>query len=119
MDKEMNVFQYAANCEAVFEQFLQSVGKERKTTFFSDLSIAEFYGAAAVMDTYRNVMKSWKTDINYMSEWVIALNQKIWQHYENNPELGKLYDSLWRKADEYCCEYFTGEELRQYYEYTD
>jgi hypothetical protein len=119
MDKKMNVFQYAANCEVVFEQFLQSVGKERKTTFFSDLSIAEFYGAAAVMDTYRNVMKSWKTDINYMCEWVIALNQKIWQHYENNPELGKLYDSLWRKADEYCCEYFKGEELSQYYEYTD
>ena len=32
MEKKMNVFQYAANCEAMFESFLKSVGKERKTT---------------------------------------------------------------------------------------
>lgn len=115
----INVFQYAANCEMAFESFLQSVGKERKTTFFSDLSIAEYYGEPAVMDTYRNVMKSWKTDINYMCEWVIALNQKIWQHYETNPKLGKLYYSLWRKTDEYCCVFFKGEELSQYFEYMD
>lgn len=115
----MNVFQYAANCEAVFEKFLLSVGKERKTTFFSDLSIAECYGAQEVMDTYRNVMKSWKTDINYMCEWVISLNQKIWQHYKSNPQLAKLYDTLWQKADAFCCEHFKDEELKTYYEYTD
>jgi hypothetical protein len=115
----INVFQYAANCEAVFEQFMQSVGKERKTTFFSDLSIAECYGEDAVIETYNNVMREWKDDITFMCEWVISLNQKIWQHHESNPELGKLYDSLWRKVDEYCCEHFKGEELRQYYEYTD
>lgn len=119
MDKKLNVFQYAANCEAVFEQFLLSVGKERKTTFFSDLSIAECYGAPAVMDTYRNVMKSWKDDINYMCEWVISLNQKIWQHYGSNQELAELYDSLWRKADNFCCKHFEGEELDTYYNYTD
>ena len=115
----MNVFQYAANCEMAFESFLQSVGKERKTTFFNDLSFAEYFGEATVIDTYNAVMREWKDDINYMCEWVIVLNQKIWQHYETNPKLGKLYDSLWRKADEYCCEYFKDEELRQYYEYTD
>ena len=85
----INVFQYAANCEAVFEQFMQSVGKERKTTFFSDLSIAECYDETSVIDTYNNVMREWKTDINYMCEWVIALNQKIWQHYWSNKKLSE------------------------------
>ena len=115
----INVFQYTENCEAVFEQFMQSVGKERKTTFFSDLSIAEYYGTTAVMETYKNVMKSWKTDINYMCEWVIALNQKIWQHYESNPELGKLYDELWRMADEFCMDKFEGDDLTAYLNYVD
>jgi hypothetical protein len=115
----INVFQYAANCEAVFEKFLLSVGKERKTTFFSDLSIAECYGEAGVIDTYNNVMREWKDDITFMCEWVISLNQKIWQHYKSNPQLAKLYNSLWQKADEFCCEHFKDEELKIYYEYTD
>ena len=115
----MNVFQYAANCEMNFEAFLESVGKERKTTFFSDLSIAECFGENRVIETYDTVMLEWKNDIDYMCEWVIALNQKIWQHYESNPNLGKVYDNLWRKADEFCCEHFKGEELTKYYEYTD
>ena len=54
----MNVFQYASRCEQMFEMFLNDVGKERKTTFFSDLSIAECYGVKGVKDTYRQVMRS-------------------------------------------------------------
>jgi hypothetical protein len=115
----INVFQYATNCEAVFEQFLLSVGKERKTTFFSDLSIAECYGETAVLSTYKDVMKAWKNNITYMCEWVISLNQKIWQHYESNPQLAKLYNSLWQRADVFCCEHFKDEELKIYYDYTD
>ena len=115
-----NVFQYSANCEAMFESFLNAVGKERKTTFFSDLSIAEYYGEAAVIDTYNNVMREWKDDITYMCEWVISLNQKIWQHYgTKNEKLTELYYGLWRRADNYCCKHFEGEELNTYYDYTD
>jgi hypothetical protein len=115
----MNVFEYANKCEANFEYFLNSVGKERKTTFFADLSIAECYGVDGVKDTYRNVMKSWGDDLEFMCEWVIALNQKIWQHHQSNPDLGKLYDELWRKADEYCMDKFEGDDLTAYLKYVD
>jgi hypothetical protein len=66
----MNIFEYASSCEYSFEQFLQSVGKERKTTFFSDLSIAECFGVEGVCDTYERVMESWGDDLEYMCEWV-------------------------------------------------
>ena len=115
----MNVFAYASINEQYFEQFLESVGKERKTTFFADLSIAEWYGTNAVDDTYNRVMKSWGDDLEFMCEWVIALNQKIWQHHQSNPELGKLYDELWRKADEYCMNHFKGDDLTAYLKYVD
>ena len=115
----MTIFQYASACERAFENFLQSVGKERKTTFFSDLSIAECYGINAVKETYRDVMNSWGDDLEFMCEWVISLNQKIWQHYNENRELAKVYDDLWRKADNYCREHFKGEELEKYYDYID
>ena len=118
-NKSMNVFQYASRCEQMFEMFLNDVGKERKTTFYADLSIAECYGVTAVTDTYRRVMRSWGNDLEYMCEWVICLNQKIWQHYNSNQSIAKVYDELWRRADAHCRKHFKGEELSKYYAYID
>lgn len=116
----MNVFQYASRCEQMFEMFLNDVGKERKTTFYADLSIAECYGVYGVKDTYRRVMRSWGNNLEYMCEWVIALNQKIWQHYDTqNESLAQVYDELWRKADNYCREHFKGDDLSRYFAYID
>ena len=117
----MNVFVYANAMEVCFERFLNSVGKTRKTTFFADLSIAECCdGANGVKDTYKRVIKAWLDDVEYMSEFVVALNQKIWQHHDtNNDNIAKVYDELWRKADNYCREHFKGEELSKYYAYID
>jgi hypothetical protein len=50
---------------------------------------------------------------------VIALNQKIWQHYKDNPELGQKYDELWRRADDHCRNFFKGERLTAYLRYVD
>lgn len=115
----MNVLKYASACELMFETFLNDVGKERKTTLFADLSIAEYYGIKSVKDTYRRVMKEWCNNLEFMCEWVVCLNQKIWQHYEKNKPLAKVYDELWRKADDYCQKHFKGEELSEYYRYID
>jgi hypothetical protein len=54
-----------------------------------------------------------------MCEWVIALNQKIWQHNDSNPSIGKVYDMLWREADEYCMNHFKGDDLIAYLKYVD
>lgn len=116
----MNVFVYATRCERMFEDFLNSVNKTRETTFFADLSIAEWCeGAKGVKDTYKRVIKEWKNDVVYMAEFVVALNQKIWMHYEHNRELAKVYYDLWMECDNFCREHFKGEELSYYYKYTD
>lgn len=116
----MNVFVYATRCEANFEGFLTSVGKTRKTTFFADLSIAEWCGGAkGVKLTYKRVVKEWQNDVVYMAEFVVALNQKIWMHYEQNRELAKAYNDLWIECDNFCREHFKGEELSYYYDYID
>ena len=115
----MNIFEYAAANEMCFEQFLESVGKTRKTTFFSDISIAECFGVSEVTDTYYRVMEGWGNNLEFMCEWVIALNQKIWQHYKDNPELAQKYDELWRKADDHCRKVFKGARLTAYLNYVD
>ena len=94
-------------------------GYKPKTTFWSDFSIADAFGAAAVKDTYKRTFNEWKTDIIYLTELVLVLNHKIWQHYEKKESLARVYDKLWRQADNYCCDNLQGADLDYYYRTTD
>lgn len=66
-----------------------------KTTFFQDFSIADAFGLSAVEDTYKRAFEEWKSNVVYITELVIVLNHKIWQHYEKNRPLAELYNKLW------------------------
>lgn len=95
----MNVFQYAAIEERVFEQNAKNVGYERKTTFYSDLSIAECYGIKSIKDTYNRVVKQWLDNHEYFTEFIMCLNWKSWEMYDRkNFDLSKLYADLFEKA---------------------
>ena len=117
---EKDVFTYAAYNEYMFERVMMECGHERLTTFFSDLSIAEWCEQeSGVRDTYERVMKEWISNIEYITEFSICLNHKIWQHYEHNDELAKLYNDLWAAADAWAVENLTGDELAYFYNTTD
>ena len=94
-------------------------GYEQKTTFFEDFSIAEKFGTKGIKETYKAAFDSWKSDYEYLTELVMVLNWKIWQWNGKNDEFAKLYDELWRKADEYACDNLKGEELAYFYRATD
>lgn len=90
------------------------------TTFFEDFSIADKFGLSAIKDTYRHGFKSAKA-LGYkeLTEFVMALNWKIWEHYERNEQVARLYDELWRKAANYATKNLKGDELSYYYRTTD
>ena len=114
------IFQIAFGREKVFENILNEYGKKRHTTFYSDFTIAELVGGQqGVKETLYNVKSSWKDDVQFMAELVIVLNHKIWEHYQTNESLGRLYDKLWRETDEFCRKHFKGEDLSFYYNYID
>lgn len=95
-------------------------GYTPQTTFYTDFSIADYFGADAIKDTYERAFEEWHEDTIYLTELVMALNWKIWEHYENHNEpYARLYDELWRKADEYAVENLTGDDLRYFYRTTD
>ena len=94
-------------------------GYEPKTTFWQDFSIADAFGPDAVQDTFNRAFDEWKTDYIYLTELVLVLNHKIWQHYEKNEQLAKLYNDLWEKADNYACDHLKGDELTYFYNVTD
>ena len=94
-------------------------GYKQITTFYSDFSIADAFGISAIKDTYKRAFAAWKNDYKYLTELVMVLNWKIWEHYEHNDAYAELYNELWGKADEYACTHLKGEELSYFYRTTD
>lgn len=94
-------------------------GYTPKTTFWDDFSIADRFGVSAVKDTYNRAFKEWKSDYIYLTELVMVLNHKIWQHYKSNPQLAKVYNDLWEKTDAWACDNLKGKELQYFYSTLD
>ena len=94
-------------------------GYEMTTTFWEDFTIADHFGASAVKDTFKRAFNEWKSNYVYLTELVIVLNHKTWQHYETDESLALVYQDLWEKADNYACEHLTGEEASFFFRITD
>ena len=98
----------------------EEIGYQPKTTFWQDFTIADRFGEKAVKDTYKRAFNEWKDNYEYLTELVLVLNHKIWEHYERKEHtLARLYDKLWKDTDAYACKNLKGEELRYYYSTTD
>ena len=94
-----------------FKEFMQENGYELQTTFWEDFSI--------VLDTFNRAFREWKGDYKFLTELTLVLNHKIWQYYENRPDMAVLYNTLWEQADQYAKENLKGNELSYYWEVTD
>ena len=55
----------------------ENMGYEAQTTFWSDFSIADRFGAAAVRDTFERAMKEWKCNHIYLTELVMVTPARI------------------------------------------
>ena len=95
-------------------------GYQPKTTFWMDFSIADKFGKGAVLDTYKRAFEGWKNDVVYLTELVMVLNWKLWEHHDaGNTVLAETYDKLWIEADEYAMDNLTGEDLSYFLNTTD
>lgn len=97
----------------------QMTGYKPITTFYMDFGLAEKFGIDAIKETYNRSLKSWAFDYTYITELVMVLNWKIWEHYENDEKLAKIYNDLWENAKKWVHEHFNEVELNYYYRTTD
>lgn len=94
---------------------LEITGYQPKTTFWDDFSIADKFGISAIKDTYKRAFNEWKTNCDYVTELVLVLNWKIWQHHNNkNMEMAKEYDNLWQKLHQWCLDNLKDEDIKYY-----
>lgn len=102
-----------------FKEIMEENGYETQTTFWEDFSKADRLGISAIKDTYNRAFNEWKDNYKFLTELVLVLNHKIWQHYENHQDIAKHYDALWREADQYAMENLKGDELNYFCRVTD
>ena len=96
--------------------YLEWEAKRPDTTFYADFSVADVYGEKAIQDTYNNCLNGWKDNVKYFTEFVGALNHKLWfWHSKQVEEYAKLYDKLWKEADAYGSEHFKDEDAKHYF----
>ena len=94
-------------------------GYKPRTTFYEDFSIADHFGASAIRDTYCRAFNAWQNNIEYMTELVMVLNWKIWEHHSGKYMLSEIYEELWRKAEEWVLDHFDGDDLQYFLRTTD
>lgn len=95
-------------------------GTESKTTFWSDFSIADAFGVKAIKDTYKRAFDEWKTNVEYLTELVIVLNLKCWDHYyKGHQQISELYSDLYYKAHGYAQSHLKGKDFEYYFNMTD
>ena len=102
-----------------FKEFMQENGYELQTTFWEDFSIADRFGLAAVLDTFNRAFREWKGDYKFLTELTLVLNHKIWQYYENRPDMAAIYNTLLEKNAQYPKENLIGNGLNYYWEGMD
>lgn len=88
------------------------------TTFYRDFSIADKFGIDAVKDTYKRAFNEWKSDYKYLTELVMVLNWKSWEH-ENNVEYCQLYCDLFYELQDYAYKNLKDEALSYFIRTTD
>lgn len=94
-------------------------GYQPITTFYEDFSIADLFGQTAIMDTYKRAFEEWKSDYKYLTEFVMVLNWKVWEHYETNDDYAKLYNELYFIANDYAYDTLKDEEFTYFYKTTN
>lgn len=95
-------------------------GERVSTTFCQDFTIADMFGLDAIKDTYNRAFREWKSDYKYLTELVMVLNHKIWEHYEKgNDKYAELYNNIWMETHDWAYDNLKGEELKFYIDVLD
>ena len=97
----------------------EMTGYKPISTFYEDFSIADHFGIPAIKDTYKRAMEGWKNNYKMLTELVMALNWKIWEHYETNEKVARVYNDLWETADNYALDNLKGDELSYFIQTVD
>ena len=106
----------------VYEQWLSTFTDWRPTTqAWQSFSIAEGISEREINDTYKRLFKEMKGDCKLLTELVMVLNHKTFQHNEipGHRRICELYSNLFETADSYALNTLKGDDLSYFLCVTD
>ena len=105
----------------IYEDFLAKFTDWRPTTlYWQRFSIAESYGKREIRKVYDELFKEAKKDYKLLTELVMILNHKTWQHNNDaEPALSELYEELYYEANDYAVTNLKDDELSYFADITD
>ena len=106
----------------VYEQWLSKFTDWRpQTNAWQSFSIAEQISEREVNNTYKRLFEQMKCDYKTLTELVMVLNHKMFQHSEipGHRRLCELYGNLFESADEYALKTLKDEKLSYFLSITD
>jgi hypothetical protein len=71
---------------------VQENGYKFKTTFWNDFTIADKFGLDAVKDTFKRAFAEWRSNVIYLTEFVLVLNWKIYYFDGGSKQMKKNAD---------------------------
>lgn len=89
------------------------------TSFYMDFSIADRFGINAIKDTFNRAFEAWHNNYKYLTELVMALNWKCWEHYDHDDQKSVLYRELYERTNTFALDNLEGKELSYFIRTTD
>lgn len=106
----------------IYEQFLEQFTDWRpQTLYWQRFSIAERFGENEIKKVYKEIFDEAKNDYKLLTELVMVLNHKTWQHCEDlsRSRFCDVYIDLFEKANKYTLSNLSGEALQYFIKTTD
>ena len=89
------------------------------TSFHDDFDAADHLGLKEIKNTYNRTFRKWRSNIEYLTELVLVLNQRAWFWNDKNKTTAKLYDDLYDTLVNYINTNFSDEDLNYFYDILD
>jgi hypothetical protein len=106
----------------IYTDFLSQFTDWRPTTlYWQRFSIGEKYGVDEVEEVYNDIFNAAKNDYKLLTELVMILNHKTWQHCEEliDSKFCKTYEDLYYKTRKYALDSLKNDELKYFLDVTD
>ena len=95
-------------------------GYQPFTNTWESFTISEEFGAAAIEALYMQLFEKYKTDYKKLTELVMMLNWKSWEHNSlEKYEISELYADLFYKARDYGYDHLKDDELSYFWRTLD
>ena len=80
-------------------ELAKEIGYKPMTNFWDDFTIADKSGEWAIKETADKLFNKYKDNYKYLTELVMVINHKSWEHATNNVKLSIAYSNLYYEYD--------------------